>query len=714
MKRLILLTLLSCSFLYGFSQKAKLKGDKYYEDYSYEEAIVKYESLSKKDIDTNRKLAISYFKINDYENSMEYWKKVAEDSDCKPDDIYNYASILKFNEQYDEAENWMNKYHALNKKDRRGQMDTDKSGFNTLKTDKGVFIIENLSINTEQQDFGTSYLKKDKITFASSRKARVGLIKRVWNWNKLPYLDIYEGKLDSNLNITKITKFKANINKHLHDGPAAFNKAGDFMVFTQNNYKGKSKGDIVKLQLFSMKLIEDKWTKPEPFSFNSNEYSVGHASLTPNADTMYFASDMPGGYGGTDIYYITRNSDDTWSAPQNMGEVINTEGNEMFPFIHPSGLFFFASDGFPGLGGLDVFFTDLNSGIVKTPENLGAPINSSYDDFALIINDEQKSGFFSSNRKSGAGNDDIYSFRILEPLKVKKNYYIAGKAYDGEGNLLSNVTVNLLDASGNVVTAVTTNDDGSYRFNVEPGKTYKLNGTKLQYNDGNNRVNVPEDKELINSDLVLTRIPDEPTPTDITPTKSNSILLVVTDSQTGSPISADVRMTDVSTNNTNSFRTSSDGKYVVSLPNKSVNDNLNYNFSLTKSGYMPKNQSVREVIKSDGQITVYVQMQRDIILPIIYFDFDKSNIRYDASKKLDEVVAIMNQYPTMVVELSSHTDCRGSQSYNMALSSRRAKASARKILIKFFFTTLVFSFHNFYILQGCNELLHSWFLRGVL
>ncbi len=665
MKHLILFTLLLSFYLTGFAQKTKDKGDKFYKEYSYEESISKYENLKDKNIDINRKLAISYFNINNFEKSMEYWKAVAEDSESVPEDLYNYASILKINKKYEEAQKWMEKFYNLNKTDSRAKkwmLDSDL--YKRLLKDKGIFIVENLDINSSQQDFGTSYFK-DKVVFASSREQSPKIVKRVWNWNNLPYLDIYIGELDSSKHITNVSRFRKRVNKRFHDGPAAFNKAGDFMVFTSSDYDGRSQEDIVKLKLFSKKLENGNWTKPEPFSFNSSEYSVGHASLTENADTMYFVSDMPGGFGGTDLYFITRKQDGTWTKPENMGATVNTEGNEMFPFIHPSGLLFFASNGLPGLGGLDVFYSTVKNGKIGKPENLGVPINSSYDDFAMIMDDEQKSGFFSSNRISGHGDDDIYLFKLIKPLK--KNIYITGKAYDGSGNLMSNVLVSLLNDKGDTIATVVTNDDASYMFAVEPESRYKLNGTKADYNEDNKDVATKADEENINVDLHLNAIP------------KNSILLIVTDAQTNEPLSADVKVTDLVNKTQDSFLTSAEGQYVLDISDKNINDKLNYDFALTKTGYMPEDYTLDKVLEEEGQLKVHIKMNKSMELPVIYFDFDKSNIRKDAVDKLNKVVQIMNKYPKMVVELSSHTDCRGSYKYNIKLSNRRAKSSAKYI-----------------------------------
>ncbi len=754
------ITLMSLA-LPSIAQRTKKVAEKYYEGYSYQEAINRYELLSEKDIKINRELATSYFKINKFEKSMEYWKAVAEDPKATPEDMYNYASVLSINKKYAEAEVWMNKFYEKDKTDRRALMWMKNKGIqNKLQQDKGIFVVKSSDINSKEQDFGTAYFKDNQIAYASSHERPKRLIKRLWNWNKLAFLDVYVANIDSNMNIKDIKRFEAEkVNGKFHDGPVAFNKNGDFMALTRNNYKGKSKEQIVKLQLFTSKLKDNKkWSSLEAFPYNSNDYSVGHATLTANGDTMYFASDMPGGFGGTDIYMTTLNGN-TWTTPVNLGETINTEGQEMFPFIQNSKVLYFASDGLPGLGGLDIFKSVVRNNVPGKPENMGVPINSSYDDFALIIDNQDKSGFFSSNRESGQGSDDIYSFKLIAPIEQIKSKYIAGIAYDQSGDILPNVNVTIFDADNDSITTVSTDSEGYYAFEVEPEKDYDLKGVKPNYQDANKSVNTNVPEDTVKADLTLykviagkpnkyiagvaydqsgnilsnvnvtlfnadnapissvatdskgkfffvaepekdydlkgvkadyqdankavnTNAPEDTVKADLVLVKSLGqpiINLLVSDYDTNKPLSeVFVDMTDLENNIKNNFTTKGDGTYQFLSSNK-INDEIEYKFLLKKLGYENKVYTFSGLLKPSGQNKIHIKMRKEIELPIIYFDFDKSNIRQDASVELNKVVKLMNDYPTMVIELSSHTDCRGSKSYNIALSNRRARSSAQYI-----------------------------------
>lgn len=657
------------------AQKGKIKkGEKSYEVYSYSECIKKFESVSDKTYAINKKLAESYFKTGDFKNAEKYYAEIANTSETTSDDVYNYASVLAVNEKYPEYEIWMDKFSTLEKGDKRAKLHLQNKGmYNFLLKDKEQFKIKNIDVNTKQEDFGTAYYL-DKVVFASSRSG-ARLIKRIWNWNKLAFLDLYIA--DNNKSeLGKPKRFKKMFNKKFHEGPASYSKDGNFAAFTRNNYENKSKDGIVKLKIFTSEKEGEKWGDPVPMHFNSSEYSVGHPSLTADGKKMYFASDMPGGYGGVDIYVVERNDDGNWGTPKNLGSKINTEGNEMFPFIHEKeGMLFFASNGLVGLGGLDIFLTYVSGNNFSTPKNLGVPVNGSHDDFALILDEKMERGFFSSNREDGKGDDDIYSFKVLKPFT--RNVILKGTAKDTKGQILANTNVSLYNLNGDVIKTVSSDENGNYEFDVEQNKEYKLEGTKPKYIAGNEGVDTNTDELVIIKDLTLEKIPDF------------TLLCNVTDEKNSHPISGvNVSIVDNNKSNTNNDITPSNGNFLVKLDDYNLNDKLNYTFKLKKDGYAPKTVTYSELLNHLGEYHYGIKMRKieigeDLgeILEInpIYFDLDKSYIRTDAKDELDHIVEVMNKYPNMVIELSSHTDCRQTTIYNRKLSDRRAKSSANYI-----------------------------------
>ena len=245
----------------------------------------------------------------------------------------------------------------------------------------------------------------------------------------------------NNNELSELVLFHRKLNRKYHDGPVCFNADGTLMALTRDNYNSKSADGTRNLQLFTSEFINGQWTDPISFPFNNPEYSIGQATFTPDGKYMYFASDMPGGKGGTDIYKVERRTDGTWGKLINI-EAINTEGDEMFPYYNKNGILFFSSNGRVGLGGLDVYMVSVKDDKYGAVRNLEAPINTSADDFALLLDDKLQMGYLSSNRKGGKGSDDIYFVKALKPLKSGK--MIKGVTKDKQNTIIPYASVCLL------------------------------------------------------------------------------------------------------------------------------------------------------------------------------------------------------------------------------------------------------------------------------
>jgi len=393
----------------------EIKGDKSSFNYSFDKAIKSYTHDKTLSVEGQRMLAESYHKTDQNILSEEtYSKLISANEGIIPEDYYNYAMVLKMNGKYDESNKWMDKFVTLKPEDLRGRdYVANRSELENLQKGNGEYKIEHQTVNTDALDFGTSYYK-NKIVFASTRTNHKIFVRK-YNWTHKPFWDMYITDVDKGqLNSPKI--FNKGLNGKLHDGPVCFSNDGNFMAFTRNNYNDKSKDRVIELQIWFSNFKNGKWSKPTPFVYNNAAYSVGHPCLTPDGKTMYFTSDMPGGYGGTDIYKTTKVGIAEWSTPVNLGDKINTEGDEMFPFISDqNGTFFFSSNGRYGLGGLDIFISSLNGSEFVQPYNAGFPLNTLFDDFAVIVDDKMDNGYFSTNRSGGKGGDDIYSLQIGDP-----------------------------------------------------------------------------------------------------------------------------------------------------------------------------------------------------------------------------------------------------------------------------------------------------------
>ncbi len=683
MKKSLLITALALGTIVSFAQEAgggKLKkAEAAYAKFSYGNAIDRYETLDVSELDQKRKLAISHWKIDETAEAEILYSEIVTTEGYTAEDLYNYASILRENEKYSEADQWMQKFSEMNVTDGRGKAYADNMGaYNELSKDKGQFVLSNLDINSEQQDFAASYYR-DKIVFASSREGVKPILRR-WNWNQLPFLDVYVADEDGD-QLVMPNRFSKKINRKFHDGPVAFNQEGTMAIFTRNNYQNNAEDDVIRLKLFKSTLADGQWSAPEPLPYNSPAYSCGHASISKDGKTLYFASDMPGGKGGVDIYKATINEDGTFGEPINMGDDVNTEGDELFPYIHASNeMLFFASDGKVGLGGLDVFVAqikeDASTGKVM---NVGAPVNTNRDDFALVLDADQKTGYLSSNRENGKGSDDIYGVKMLKPFVFGKT--IKGVAKDKKGEILAGTTVKLYDAAGKEVQSATTGDDGSYAFTVEADKNFELTGDKEKYFSGKNTASTDTPEDVVIANLELEKDP------------GLSLYALVTDKKSSLPLGGvKITLIDNMTGEKQKFTTPATGDYLKPLNDKKLNDRGSYNLILEKEGYLGKTVTYNTEFDREGRYEVHstldltlepIEVGGDLskIIDInpIYFDLNKAKIRPDAAIELDKIVKVMNENPNMVIELGSHTDSRGSVSSNESLSDRRAKASAQYI-----------------------------------
>lgn len=666
------------------------KGDKHFDRLAFEEAIQYYERAAVKGADPSAiaaKLGDSYWNIRDLESAEKWYQKAVSMPDCAPQVLYRYASALRSNGKFEESDSWLNRYEARMENDARVDLQVGSTtyGPQLRSTSSEKVVITSMNLNSEAAELAP-FIHAGKLYFASSRPVEINT-KRRHSWDGLPFLDLYEGKIGPNGEVSEFSELDA-INTSYHESNIAFSEDGKTIYFTRNNvFNGKkelTKDKVNNLQIFSRSLVNDEWMNEKRFPHSSNEYSTGHPTITADGLTMFFTSDMPGGQGGTDIW-MTEFINGDWSTPTNLGPNVNTPGNEMFPFIHPSGLFFFASDGHKGLGGLDVLFTNLEKGNSTAIRNPGGPINSGADDFGLVMNDEMTRGYFVTNREGGKGNDDIMLFDLAAPFAgVLK---IQGIAKDGTtGAPLPNVRVDILEKSnGNeVVGSVTTGTDGIYEFTVDADKLYQLDGTLDKFRSDTETVGTAGlndmDSTMV-SELVLF------------PENALTLVVNVKNSKTQDLLEdVDVQVSEmVSGDLVISGRTDGDGSIRTVLQGVAPGDELQYRVKLGKKGFAPEERMYRRKIESVGEVLVLedlvpIEVGGDLAKLInlnpIYFDVSKHDIRPDAAAELDKIVKVMMEYPNMVIELGSHTDSRGSDAYNESLSDKRAKSSAAYIVSK--------------------------------
>ncbi|MDA9555719.1 OmpA family protein [Pelobium sp.] len=588
-------------------------------------------------VDAVELLANSYRLTKQYKEALTWYEKLSKQSFIKPDWALRYAEALANNKEYEKSEQWYRKYLSMVPSDKRAALFSDAD---FEKLGKGVdWDIKSLSINTQASEY-SPMVYKEGLIFTSNRKD-IKPIKYVFAWNNTPFSDLYYVKQlkdikftdvnavdsssqkvvskqknakvnDDNTSVTSndsktlgiydskvytsisesdklnhIEKLKGKINTKYHEGSSALLPDGAIM-FTRNNYyqskSGKSSDGVTKLKIFTASGFDFRTITP--FNYNNDEYSVGHPTVSKDGKILIFSSDMPGGIGGVDLYFCIRLTDKSeWSRPVNFGRRINTEGDEEFPYLDNFNRLYFASNGWPGLGGLDVFSIELDDlKPVGTPLNLGPPLNSPFDDFAVAKSGDNE-GYFSSNRR---GNDDIFSF--------KKNQYkiiLKGQVVDAFTNSpLSDAIVNL--RNGAQSEQLKLNSNGDFEKEITSNSGYELNGTLANY--------LP-DRRYVGTDGI---------------TKDTTIYVTLS-----------------------LKKASKIQQYVISHCD-----------------------SLKRVFNAEN----------------IYYDLDKYSIRPDAESSLNNLAALMKQYPDLKVITRSHCDSRASESYNRTLSLNRGE-SAKAYLV---------------------------------
>ncbi|NOU60238.1 OmpA family protein [Marinifilum caeruleilacunae] len=455
--------------LYAQSQLVQ-KGERYFNNKEFAHAINYFEKYleNNNDIDIQRKLSKCYVQTQKDTEALYIMEKLVNDPRAKSEDFLNYAHLLKSMRNYNEAKVWFEKYAKIKPGDQDIQNLILSCNLINELEDKQQFIAKAVSINSPQSDFASA-LYKDGLVFVSGRHNKTS--KQIDGRTGEHYLDLYYTERVGDRFVEAIP-FSEIFNSKYHEGPACFTPNERFVFFTRNkgnlNLEGKS-----ELNIYTSRFNGKSWDKPELFLFSGRAYSIGHPSISPDGRSLYFISNMKGGYGGTDIY-VCRKLGFSWSKPINLGPTVNTSGNEMFPFIGNDNYLYFASDGHIGFGGLDIFKTTFEQNHWTFPINLGPPFNSEKDDFGLIFKNSKAEGYFSSNRR---GNDDIFSF-AQNPDKLKSLHGRMVDMYSKKS--IPDVDIVLMDNLSKEKSAKSS-DKGMFKLDIFEGGNYSLIVSKPGY-----------------------------------------------------------------------------------------------------------------------------------------------------------------------------------------------------------------------------------------
>lgn len=509
---IILLLSFTASAQYGSQKKA----DNLFNKFSFVSAAEVYHNLIEKDFNADyatRQLADSYAYMRNPDSAVVYYQKAVQQDNIPIEYYYNYAQALRGVKDYKQSRVWLRRFKDAGGVVKKDKYLKDSDFITSIFNAKQQYFLADVNFNSKYSDFG-AFEQNGTIYFASSKDVGVST-KHIYGWNEEPFLDIYTAQNRTDSIVDHKSKIKGDINSIYHDGPLTITKDGKTMYFSRNDFNknvlGKDNEGMTHLKIYKASLVNGEWTNVEELSFNSNAYSTGHPALNSDDTKLYFTSDRSGGYGGSDIYYVDINNDGSLGDPQNLGSVVNTDKNEMFPFVNSENALFFSSDGHAGLGLLDIFGTvsNANNSIISVL-NLGVPVNSSKDDFSFFMNDDGLSGFFASNRDGGIGGDDIYAYDRIPQLKIE------GTITDAITNApVPNAVVTLLDSNGNKIADLQTDENGHFEINIDRDTDYRLDTKKENYIDDSRMVTtkgIENNVTSINADFVLNPVLEKELP----------------------------------------------------------------------------------------------------------------------------------------------------------------------------------------------------------
>lgn len=517
---ILYITILGVFSANSYAQKSQTSsGDNKYDKYAYIKAVSTYERVAEKGYkseDMLQKLGNSYYFNGELDKAAKWYDELfLMNANQTSEYCYRYAQCLKAVGQNAKANEMLEIFQQKASSDTRGKLfDKNKNYLEQIKLNSGRYKIENASINSKFSDFGSA-INKNTLVFASARNVR-SASKRKHSWTDQKFTNLYEAELDQSQLPSKVKEFSKTINSKFNESTPIFTKDGKTVYFTRNNYldgkRGKDHKQVTLIKIYKANLLSNTWSHVEELPFNSDRYSVAHPALSPDEKTLYFASDMPGTIGQSDLFKVELRGDGSYGSVQNLGPSINTEGRETFPFVTDENELYFASDGHLGLGGLDNFVTSIASdGTIGEVQNLGGDINSPKDDFAYLIDTKTRRGFVTSNRDGGNGYDDIYTFIENKKLSCSQELYGIVTALN-TGQILTGATMSLFDSDFKLLETTMTDANGGYKFAVTCAATYHLKATKADYigkedkveiikGNGKTKLNVALGKEVVKEAL---------------------------------------------------------------------------------------------------------------------------------------------------------------------------------------------------------------------
>ena len=649
-----------------FAQDELQRADRYFERAYYSDAIPLY----KKNLPTNKSaklvknLADSYYNTFAMKAAARWYGYLIDNYADSVDESYYFKlnqSSMAIGD-YERAHQIMLNYYA-SKKD-IATVEKLKRDFVYMDNVAAIgerFNIENLTLNTTASEFGAAKVDSN-LMYSASRK-NTELFTKLYRWNNQKYLDIYTQPIDEiNKGDSLSIALPGLVNSKMHEATFAITKDRKTLYFTRNS-KQRSDSKISNLKIYKAEFIDGAWKNITALPFNSDDYSTEHPALNADETRLYFASDRQGGFGSFDLYSVTLGTDDFYGNPINLGEEVNTEKKEQFPFLDAQNNLYFASNGHRGFGLLDVFLAKKNGNGFANPDNLGLPVNSGYDDFSLWMDSDGKTGYFSSNRPTGKGSDDIYAFTEIKPLNIEDcKQFIAGTLIDlTTGMPLANGKVILKDAEGIIVGTIITKKDASFKFLVTCNSRYRVEGTKGGY-EANSRVVETDDERNAVKDGSLTLY-------SVEERKRQKALTLEQKKFEAEKLAIEQVETQLA-----------EEKTAEEIRIQQEQQDIANEREAKQIAEMKRLQKIERTIQKEVAL---VKKDDKIIIETeeIHFDYRLWYLRRESRERLAKVIQIMKDNLGIVLEIGTHTDIRGNADYNQDLSQRRAD-SAKDFLVK--------------------------------
>ncbi len=656
------------------------QANKAYYNKAYNDAIPLYLYSVKKDSSFHAStinLADCYRLTNDAINAELWYKKVVNLKESEPIHQLYLGEALMENKKYDEAKKWLELYSRNSSDDSRGYEHLQSlKQLSKLYRDSSYVKIKKVNINSTESDF-SPVVYKEGIIFTSARK-QSALIERTQAWTGKNFFSIYFAASKDSVSFSKPKLFAPEIQTKYNNGPLCISKDLSTIYFTRNNPEGNSSDKIIKLEIYASQIKSDgeHWNELlTPFRWNSNTYNCAHPALSPDGNKLYFTSDMKSGFGGMDLY-VCKKEGDVWGEPENLGATINTQGNEVFPYISENGTLYFSSDGHGGLGGLDLFFSAPTELGYSVPENMGAPMNSNSDDFGITISG--KKGYFSTNRGHKGIDDDIFQFVNTKPNKIR---YLIKLVDSVTQRQIANTHVEIKDVITKEYLPIIEKNGQSY-CDLIPGFDYFFEADAENYKSKTAVPNITKSPTVL---IPMARVPNSKNPNGLANVCLTGIAYTIVDGKKAPLSNAAIVVINSSTKEKElEGMTNASGKYkICNLP-------LNKKFKIQTSfsNYFGSDiEIVTQQIQYDS--TIYqdfnfdkIMLGKSVAVEGLKFDAGKSTVSSALIPGLDKIVDRLKDNPKIVVEIGVHTDCRGLAQNNLDLSDDRARTLKEYVVSK--------------------------------